>query len=222
MRRKRAGVLAILSEGEADAAFFGKLAEARGGFPRFFMFPHKQHHGATAFGNMLNALKGNPRLFERLKGVLIVADCKDKPDDTFRSIRRQVKKARGFRVPEELLKISAEPADQPGVFVMLLPDENTSGALESLYAQAIVLKSPWRDKCVSDYLACDKSEVARWSAEKQAKARFHALVAASYEADPSRAAAHVFRSRNDDLIDLGAKCFDAVERRLRDFCEATE
>ncbi len=222
MARRRAGVLAVLSEGAADATFLAKLAEARGKFPKFYVFPHNDHHGAGAFGHMLMALKGNPRMFARLRGVLIVADCKDDPDDTFKGIRKQVRKVDGFRVPDELLKITEEPSDQPGVFVMLLPDEKTPGSLESLYASSILQKAAWREKCLSAYLSCDKSDVAKWSAEKQAKAKFHALVAASYEADPSRAASQVFRSKKDDLIDLKAKCFDDVEKRLRAFCEAAK
>lgn len=84
------------------------------------------------------------------------------------------------------------------------------------------MKESWREKCLSDYLTCGKSSVSKWSAEKQAKARFHALVAACYEADPSRAASQVFRSKDDTLIDLASNCFDDVERRLREFCKAVK
>jgi hypothetical protein len=217
---KRGGLLAILSEGPADAAFLKQIALTRGKFPKFHFFPHTALYGDGAFGNMLKALKGNPRMFERLRGVLIVADSKDEPDATFKKIRNQIRKVDGYRVPDELLAIPAEPIEKPGVFVMLLPDEKTPGALESLYVESILQSADWRKKCLADYLACDKSDVASWSAEKQAKAQFHALVAACYGADPSRAASQVFRSKDDDLIDPKAKCFDDVERRLRAFCEA--
>ena len=212
--------LAVLSEGEADARFLETLARVRGNFPDFFMVPHEKYHGVTGFCGMLKGLKGNPRLFERLKGVLIVADCKDNSDDTFKCMKKQVAEAGGFRVPTELLKVTDEPADQPGVFVMLLPDEKTPGALETLYTSAILLGSDWREKCLNDYLSCGKSNVLTWSAEKQAKARFHALVAASHEPDPSKAASKVFQSKDSNIIDLKAQCFDSVEQRLRLFCEA--
>jgi hypothetical protein len=119
--------LAILSEGPADAKFLGKLAEVRGNFPKFYFFPHKDHHGVGGFGHMLKALKGSPRNFERLRGVLIVADSMDEPDKTFNSIKKKVKEIGGFRIPEEVLKIPEKPTNQPGVFVMLLPDEKTPG-----------------------------------------------------------------------------------------------
>jgi len=211
--------LVLLSEGVADKVFLERIVTARGNFPKFdFPFPNDKFYGNAAFGNMLHALRGDPTGFAKLKGVLIVGDSGDKPEDAFKNIVDQIRAVGGFGVPTEPLKIGPQTAGHPAVAVMLLPDEKTPGSLESLYVEELNARHDWLEVCVNNFLACGAGKPLTWSAEKIAKAKFASGVAATHEDDPSRAAAWVFRS--PPVIDVAAACYESVEDRIRDFCVA--
>ena len=185
--------LVLLCEGKADQEFFRKLMEKRSGFPKFDMpFPTDKLHGNGAFGGMLETIRGDMIGFPRIKGVLIVADSTDEPAVLFKSICSQIRAAGEYGVPSKLLEV-AFAINHPAVAVMLLPDESTPGALETLLAQQIVDKAPWVTACVDQFLRCDKIDAHAWPAEKRDKARFHSMVAALHRDDPSKAASQAFR-----------------------------
>jgi hypothetical protein len=207
----------LLCEGGADRQFFRKLTEKRAGLAKFdFPFPTDKLHGNGAFGGMLMALRGDRVGFARLKGVLVVADSTDDPPVLFKLICDQIRLVGGFGVPSKLLEIARAPG-QPAIAIMLLPDESTPGALETLLAREITEKSPWITPCVDQFLRCDKVEAHAWPAEKRDKARFHSMVAALNREDPSRAATYVFKDP-DPFVAIEAPCFDDVEKRLKEFC----
>jgi hypothetical protein len=211
--------LVLLCEGEADRQFFRKLVEKRSGFPKFDIpFPNGQLYGNSAFGRMLEAIRGNKIAFARIRGVLIVADSTDDPGKVFELVRNQIQAVGGYGVPSKISEV-ASATDYPGVEIMLLPNENTPGALETLLAQEITDREPWVSLCLDQFLRCDKIEAHSWPAERRDKARFHSLVAALHQEDPSRAASYAFKDPSP-LIRVEASCFDDVERRLRDFCRA--
>ena len=211
----------ILSEGDADKAFIEKLMEQRGNFPAFdFPYPNQQFHGNTAFGNMLSSLRGDPIGFARLRGILIVADSADDPAKTFKSISSQIAAAGGYGVPKRLLELASYSGAGPAIAVTLIPDDGDPGSLESLFVKDIVGRHDWIDKCVDTFLGCGNSKALGWSPEKLSKARFHSMIAAIHEDDPSRAASKVFR--DPPVIDISAPCFNNLEKRIRDFCAAVQ
>jgi hypothetical protein len=211
--------LVVLCEGEADRQFLRKLTEKRPGFPKIDIpFPTNVLHGSGAFASMLQAIRGDRVGFSRIRGILIIADSTDKPAALFRAVQKQIRTVGGYGVPSKALQV-ATSSDHPAVAVMLLPDEKTPGALETLLVQEMVDKNPWIDTCVDQFLQCDKIDAYAWPAEKRDKAWFHSMVAALHREDPSRAASHAFRDPTP-LIDVEASCFDDVERRMKDFCRA--
>src|SRR5216683_5691835 len=129
--------LTILCEGAADQNFLRKMVETRALFPPFNFLPTKEFYGSTNFGKMLLALKGDSHAFSRMKGVLVVADSHDDPMTTFVNIRTQIQAVGGYPVPQQLLDVAPSTAGHPAVAVMLLPDEASPGALESLFIRAI-------------------------------------------------------------------------------------
>ena len=210
--------LLLLCEGEADREFFRKLCANRPGMPDFDIFPNDKLHGNGAYGRMLEAVRGDAAHFPKIKGILIVADRMDlpaaPPDLLFANICGQIAAA-GFGIPAAPLALGVSAAP-PAIAVMFLPDETTSGGLETLLAQEIIAKHPDVEECIHDFIRCDNLDVQSWPAEKRDKARFHSMVAVLNRDDPSKAASKAFKDPNP-LVDVTAPCFDEVARRLRDF-----
>jgi hypothetical protein len=204
----------ILCEGAADRNFLQRLMESRGGFPPVDFLPDKKFSGQGGFKPALMALEGTGVSFRKIRGILIVADSAMNPQGTFRAVCRQVRQAH-FPVPKGPLKIALATAGKPSVAIMLLPDEVTPGALESLFEQQMTVQYPWISGCVDAFLHCGASEAHSWEPEKLAKARYHSMVATAWKDDPSRAASVAFRT--PAVLDIGAPTFDGVEQRLRAF-----
>jgi|SRR5579863_3493355 len=210
----------ILCEGLADQNFIRKLIMHRGGFPPIDFLPADRFHGRDAFGEMIQAIIGTGVAFERLKGILIVADSHNNPASTLTLIQRQIRRyAPEFPVPEQLLTPSILKEGYPRSAIMLLPDETNPGPLESLFARELEAKTPWVTECVDAFLQCARIQAHAWPPEKHAKARYHSIVAAVHKADPSRSVSAAFTNR-PAVMDIGSTTFDSVETRIRDFCAA--
>ena len=205
----------LLCEGQADQNFLRKLTEKRGGFPEFDTLPPTaEHSGATNFGRMLQALRGDRIGFSRIKRVVIVADSGSDPQTTFDSICLQISGVGGYPVPMRPSNVVVPNNDHPGVAIMLLPDDTSAGALETLCVRALDAKHSGVLECVSDFLQCGTITAHRWSPEKLDKSRYHCIVAACNHDDPSRTVSWAFRSPNP-LVDLDDACFNNVVERLR-------
>jgi hypothetical protein len=210
--------LVLLCEGPADQNCFRKLLEKRQDIPRFSMLDPKQHWGVSGFERSLTAIKGDRHAFLRLKGVLIVADSGDSPDDAFNQIKKQIISAQGYPVPSKPMEVAARINDHPAIAVMLLPDENTPGGLETLCVREMLERNPWAAECVETFLECGESTAHELPPEKKDKARYHCMVALTYPEDPSRAVSMAFKEPPNPLISVESQCFADVERRLRKFC----
>jgi hypothetical protein len=132
----------ILCEGAADQNFLKELIKERGGFPPIDFLPPDRFYGRSGFDRMLTALKGAAS-FPRIKGVLIVADSHNIPSDTFVQIAEQIRSVPDFPVPTQPLQPALATPGHPNVAIMLLPDEATPGALESLFAQELEQAHNW-------------------------------------------------------------------------------
>jgi hypothetical protein len=217
MTREITNEVIILCEGAADQSFIKKLIALPGGFPPIDFLPPEIYYGRDRFDQMLSALKGTGVSFSRIKGVLIIADSHDEPASTFGNIQEQIRNVPDYPVPDNLLTPAPPTPGHPSLAVMLLPDEETPGALESLFARELEARNPWVTGCVDKFLRCRRMDAYRWPPEKHAKARYHSLVAALHRADPSRSASAAFTS-SPPVMAIGTETFDSVERCIKDFC----
>ncbi|HZR62156.1 MAG TPA: DUF3226 domain-containing protein [Xanthobacteraceae bacterium] len=219
--------LVLLCEGQADKAFFTTLLRERSAMPKFNIpFPESRAEledgreplgGRDNFGVMLRAIRV-PLGFRNVKGVLIVADSADNPEKTFELICDQIKMAPGYEVPGALCELSERTDTSPHVGVMTIPDESNPGGIETVYAREILETRDWLAGCIKSFLSCGEIHALDWPPEKADKARFHSMVAAIYESDPSRAASMIWKRRGATLLmDINAQCFDSIEQRLRSF-----
>ena len=205
----------ILCEGLADQNFLRKFQEKRQGIPAFDMLPHHEHYGSTNFDRMLLALRGDKVGFEKLRGVLIVADSHDDPDVTFKSIKEQIQKVGQYPVPNQKAEIAPRTANHPAICVMLLPDDETPGGLETLCFRYLTREPhAWIKACIESFLCCDKIEAHSWGPETLDKARYECAVAATCKADPSRSVSQAFKDPHP-IITVTDTCFDDLERRLK-------
>jgi hypothetical protein len=221
--------LVLLCEGRADKAFFTTLLRERAGLPQFDIpFPESKAElddgkeplgGRDKFGEMLRAIRVS-LAFRNVRGILIVADSADRPAATFNHICDQIKKAPGYTVPDALLAVSERTDDSPSIAVMLIPDERNPGGIETLYTQEITQTRTWLSACVEIFLSCGEIEAHGWAVEKKDKARFHSMVAALLEHDPSRPASMIWKRGAPLLMDIQSQCFDDVANRMLTFAKA--
>jgi hypothetical protein len=220
----------ILCEGRADKAFFKKLITKRN-MPGFDVpFPEdtdeldggkKPLGGVGAFADMLRALRANPETFARLKGVLLVADSAHDPSEIFKKVCGKIQEAQHYGIPAKPLEIAPPNNGHPAVSVMLIPDEQHAGGLETLSLQYLRTKIPSVAECVEKYLACDDIKVLKWrSRENQDKVRLQCMIAATNEEDPNKSLAFSFSESSGPIISVEAFCFNEVEKHLRNFCKA--
>lgn len=210
--------LVVLSEGLADKNFLTTLMNKRKGYPAFDApYPDTKLHGSSAFQKMLSAIRGDQKSFTQVRGVLIVADSAKTPRRTFTKIKQQIQAAGGYPVPNGPEVVAARTTDHPSVAVMLLPDPNIGGGLESLCVEEILARKPWARNCVDRYLQCNQMLAHRWPPEKKDKARYHCLVAGLNQNDPSKAVSHAFEG-SPPLIDVQSSVFDDVATRLNRLC----
>ena len=210
--------IVILCEGAADRNFLDALKETRTDLPPVQFLPPDTFWGNTNFDKMLTALKGDALGFRRLKGVLIIADNSKGPKETFEDIRKQIGAA-GYPEPGRLMEISPQKPNHPFVAVTLLPDDNSPGCLETLFARAVLATNPWVERCVDSFLRCDRIEAHGWGPEKLAKAKYHSMVAALHRDDPSRSASTAFTSR-PPVMPIASPVFSDVADRIKTFCDA--
>jgi hypothetical protein len=200
----------VLCEGDADKNFIDKLRTTRPGFPPIDTL---QARGKN-FEQLLLALKNHPKV----KGVLIVADSHDCPSDTFATIRGQIRSVGGYGDPLRLLEATQGPDGYPYIAVMLLPNETSPGALETLFIQDLSARNDWLEDCVEAFLKCGETAAHGWPPEKAAKSKFQCMVAALHRDDPSRAAS--FALKDPPVVNIGSACFNSVETRIKEFCAA--
>jgi hypothetical protein len=207
--------LVLLCEGDADANFFNEMLKRRTAIPRFSIISVR---GKDKFEELLDGIRADRARFRTLRGVLLAADSGDSPATTFNSMRAQITAAGGYGVPTQTLQVARGAADHPALAVMLIPDEQNPGGLETLYLQEMAPKFPWVTACIDTFLACGPGNASRFPPEKRDKAKFASLVAVTNQDDPSRAASWVYR--DPSLVTVTAACFNDVERRLNAFAAA--
>ena len=212
--------LVVLGEGSADKNFLLKLCRTL--IPEFkcdFPYPDGSGGGVSYFSRMLDGLRGNRVGFNRLRGVVIVADSGTDPNEVFDNIKTQIRSSGGYPVPNALSQVALPTSDHPALAVMLLPRDDVPGGLESLCIAELEENYKDRMSCVDAFLNCAPDPPTIWSPEKLAKARYHVFVAGSFRDDPSRAISHAFKEPNPQnpraLLKIDSGHYDATADRLR-------
>lgn len=154
----------------------------------------------------------------RLRALGIVCDADD-PDDgaaSFRRIRDDLRNT-GYSAPTQALEIVSGPwgggtALSVGVFVM--PDNQTSGALEDLCLSAIAADPSL--PCVDDFLQCVSSTGGvTWRDQDMSKARLNAWLAS--RSDPTLLLGHAM---NANVIRRDHPTFRLIREFLGQLAEA--
>lgn len=210
--------LIILCEGAADVEFFKALVSERQNMPRFDILSLE---GRDKIDGMLKAIRA-PITFPNVKGIVIAIDSRDNPEDTFREACDKIRQAGNYSIPPALSMPSATGQNCPPITIICIPGDARQGGIETLYVDEIESKRGWIRACVDGFFSCGGIAALSWSAEKLGKARFHSMVAALYEIDPSRAASYIWKQRDAAplLMDIHAPCFDGIAEFLRDFASA--
>lgn len=212
----------VLGEGPHDRAFFRALMRARhiGGYQT--VCPNDlgiEGGGNTRWKEALNALVGTTG-FETLRGLVIVADNDDNPNDAFTNVQQALHGAaeftgppyRKFPVPNNPLDIQDGP---PAVSVVMMPGTGVRGCLENLTADvAYNAASAAIRTCVDDYCSC--AGFNGLSESKKSKARLRSLIACGHHANPEISSAKVW---NDcpGVIPLNDHRFTSIADHLTSF-----
>jgi hypothetical protein len=106
----------------------------------------------------------------------VVRDCEDDPAIAFQQVCSGLQRA-GLAVPSAPLVVTPTPT-LPQITVMLLPDSNTAGMLETLCWRA--LDSDVRVPCIDEYLKCIETATGQ-PIHGLDKSRIHAYIAAREE-----------------------------------------
>jgi hypothetical protein len=206
----------IVCEGHADKEFFQHLIDKRG-LPAFDVpFPREglREGGRPAFSRMLSALRV-ARGFDRVSAVLIVSDNDDAPADSFNEVRRQIREARDYGVPDQPL-LGVRTDGMPCVVVLMLPEIGQPGCLETLCLSGLRAQSNQVSLCLDEYARC--TGIDSWpSTSKKDKARLQCMSAALSPNDPNRPLRYAFSHYRGPLVRVTDRAFDTVAEVLRNF-----
>ena len=116
----------IICERKSDAAFFFRLVRER----NLNGFQVGWAGGKTGFGSYLNGLR--PRTSINLQRLILVRDSDDDPSDAFKRMVEQIKAAKDHPYPIPTEPKTVATGGTPHVSVLLLPDSDEMGTLETL------------------------------------------------------------------------------------------
>jgi hypothetical protein len=128
-----------------------------------------------------------------VRKVVIVLDSADKPDKSFRSVRRHLGQL-GFGMPEGQREVASSPTrpELPAVVVLTLPWEDRKGGLETLLLDA--MKEEWPEEWARvEQLTAPSA--AGLNVEKKSKMEFACMMALVCKKDPSCAASAMWRDK---------------------------
>jgi hypothetical protein len=205
-------ILAV-GEGEGDQSFFEHLCLQR----KIDGIQHGNTGGKGKLAAFLKALPSRPG-YEKLKGLLIVRDNDEAPDESFSEARAEIKQAKSFPIPNNPMAPKRAGREGIVVMVMMLPladaGVNSRGCLETLILPALENSNQAIMQCVESYWQCVPKEA--WSKSSVDKLRVRGIISAAWRDDPNLSLKHIFRSEYD-LISLHHPSFDKIEEVLRSF-----
>jgi hypothetical protein len=161
----------LVVEGKDEELFFGALISHLG----LEGVEIRPIGGKTVTRPQLAALKSDPG-FAQVTCLAIVRDADTDPGAAFQSVCDALRAA-GLPVPERTL---VRAGRDPQVAVMIVPDEDTPGALEDLCLAAVAGDPAMT--CVEQYLQCLEKQGIPLS-HHEAKGKIHAFLASRPEPD---------------------------------------
>ena len=231
----------VLTEGPSDKEFFSKLALNRGLPPFDAPWPVHEREQAPqgakelrSLGKihaMLSAIRTYvgtiPELRQQIALVIVAVDsadilpAKDWPQGFYKAVK-EVRKAKGFGLPERPLQIAA-PEEQTALplAIMTVPASDRDGGLETLYADALFEKFDGIKACVENYFRTCPSRPNNWGAEKKGKGHFQCIVSSTNKSNPALPPAWALSERDGKppLIDISDSAFNPLENDLRTLCQ---
>src|SRR5260370_23319696 len=206
--------LLIVCEGAGDAALIKYLTENRqiGGF-------HMEDAGGNSkFEAFIRGLPARPG-FDRLTGLIVVADNDGGADNSFLAIRNQMKAAK-LPCPGVAYKIAKVTKVAYGTYVLMLPFSVSgdgsliaqTGALETLLLPSAEAHLARLSHCLDSWCECVRMN--GWSKTHRDKARLRSLIAAAHPEDPNIGLQWAL-SPNKNLIPLDNQCFNPLADLLR-------
>jgi len=206
----------VVGEGGGDAAFIRNLCEVR----KIGGIQIEDVRGNANFEDFLGGLRDRTG-FERVKGILIVSDNDDKPDDNFKRIRSLLKNTK-FPYEEAPLKFARHNKNSFAISVMMLPftlaGGATRGCLETVLLQAMEPANPELAKCVDEYRACIPGGRTK---NEEDKFRMRSFIAALHREDPNLSLSFA-TSVKKGLVNLNHTCFDEIADILKKLPELSK
>jgi hypothetical protein len=182
--------------------------------------------GRDQFGSYLLGLP-SIRGFYDLTDIILVADCDDKPDESFKYICDQISNAKPqatplvtFTAPKipnvPRAKDASLARGEPYISILMLPWAGEVGCLETLCLKSAADAAPAVAVCMEEYAQC--VSVDQWPVSKQAKMKLQALMAGAFKDNPAIALGRVWTENpKETLVPLKHPCFDRLETFLKSF-----
>jgi uncharacterized protein DUF3226 len=209
----------ILVEGSSDKAFFQALLKNRGINDFEVNSPWdmgNNEEGEDAIKILLDLLPVHPN-FENVKKIIIVVDSDNDPIEKFRKFQAIIQntnvfsgKSEKYPVPTSL-KNFASANNCPDVAVVLLPDSNTNGAMETLCLQAAIPNYPKISTCIDNFVNCINAN--EWSPQKNSKLKLRTLISSQYPKNPDLPTTRLWEVA-PDIVPLNSPIFDNLANFL--------
>jgi len=204
----------IVAEGGHDAAFFKYLCEARG----IGGVTTENVGGNGKFESYFKGFSERTGL-RGLKALVVAADCEESPEESFKTVRKALKKA-NLPYPDQPLQIAQRQDYSFAVAVMMIPFIGTGptrGCLETLLLESASERLVDQRQCVNDFCGC--MNVASWPNAARDKFAVRAYIAASWRDDPNLSLVYAV-SPEKNLIPLGHSCFNGIATFLRQIADS--
>ena len=196
----------VVCEGRSDANFLSALFDHHGidGFE--VTFPTGEQgggEGALSIGKCLKGIMAGSGA-RAIKTVVIVRDCDDSPDKSFRQARSDLEFAQ-LDVPDQPTRFTL---GDPRVAILMIPGAGTKGTLETLLLQAIKDANPAFMDCVDKFASC-LDDPHSWSENKRAKMKLQALIAGCCKQDPASSLSWVW-GKSGNPVPIDSSHFDEI------------
>jgi hypothetical protein len=164
--------------------------------------------GKTGFWPALKAFDVQAA-FKNLKGIAIVTD--NDTVNTCLEMERELKKC-GY-IPSQTECVGM--FNGVPLVLILIPDKDTIGNLETLCMPCLCQEWPNAERCVDEYLNC--TGATSWSKQKELpKAKARSIIAGHFQDDPNKGLGYLFNKINH-LV--GHACFNQLADTLHRFDE---
>ncbi len=209
----------VVGEGEGDASFISHLCSVRG--VELSAIQIENAGGSGKFKPYLEGLRLRPN-FDRLRGLLVIGDNDDTPEENFNRIRGFLKRGK-LPYPDQPLRVARfNGTDPPAVVVMMLPytvaGGPTRGSLDTMLLVGMNERNAEVAACIDAFRGCLTGGRTR---NQEDKFRLRSFLAALWAEDPNIGLQFAL-SPTKGLVDLAHHSFDEVAEFLGAFTQMCE